>query len=32
MLSLVSPTPETKLDTFFRFDHQCGFWDNILGN
>jgi para-nitrobenzyl esterase len=32
MLSLVSPLPATQPDSFFRVDHKCTFWDNILGN
>jgi para-nitrobenzyl esterase len=32
MMSLVSPAPAVKPASFFQFDHQCGFWDSILGN
>jgi para-nitrobenzyl esterase len=31
-LSLQAPTPVVLGDGFFRSDHQCAFWDNILGN
>ncbi len=32
LMSLVSPAPATKPASFFHFDHQCGFWDSVLGN
>lgn len=31
-VSLQAPSPVVQGDTFFRFDHQCSYWDNVLGN
>ncbi len=32
MLSLLPPAPAIKLAADFHFDHQCSFWDPLLGD
>jgi para-nitrobenzyl esterase len=32
MMSLLPPAPVTKLQSAFNLDHQCGFWDPLLGS
>jgi hypothetical protein len=32
MLSLVPPSPVVKSAVGFTADHQCSFWDPLLGN